>query len=131
MSVFWGGGRKRWLATDGVASVERRIVRHELGDREWDARVDDQRIPKWHLFGVEPLFQQNQAMSARRDRYGKLAADYLAFIKLASIRICSRTNGSTPCERDVTSRHIYPRRVQNDPVGRSPTCDSGTPQRLN
>jgi len=29
-------------------------------------------------------------------RYDKLAANYLAFIKLASIRICLRANESTP-----------------------------------
>ena len=35
-------------------------------------------------------------MSARRDRYDRLAASYLAFIKLASIRIWLRANESAP-----------------------------------
>jgi transposase len=62
-------------------------MRHELGDHEWGAihsmlrnkprgipRVDDRRA----------VLQQDQAMSACRD---KLAANHLAFIELASIRI--------------------------------------------
>src|SRR5258708_35268346 len=42
------------------------------------------------------VLQRDQAMSARRDRYDKLAANYLAFIKLASIRIWLRAIESAP-----------------------------------
>jgi transposase len=42
------------------------------------------------------VLQQDQAVSACRDRYDKLAANYLAFIKIASIRIWLRANESTP-----------------------------------
>ncbi|HEX9587706.1 MAG TPA: hypothetical protein VGA15_08170 [Bradyrhizobium sp.] len=38
--------------------------------------------------------QQDQAMSAYATRHDKLAANYLAFIKLASIRIWLRANES-------------------------------------
>jgi transposase len=42
------------------------------------------------------VLQQDQAMAACRDPYDKLAANYLAFIKLASIRIWLRAKESTP-----------------------------------
>src|SRR4051812_7174407 len=43
------------------------------------------------------VLQQDQAMSACcRARYDKLAANYLAFVKLASIRIWLRANESRP-----------------------------------
>jgi transposase len=42
------------------------------------------------------LLQQDQAMTARRHLYDKLAVNYLAFIKLAAIRIRLRAYESTP-----------------------------------
>jgi hypothetical protein len=42
------------------------------------------------------VLQQDQAMPARRDPIRQIAANYLAFVKLASIRIWLRANESTP-----------------------------------
>jgi len=39
--------------------------------------------------------QQDRAISARGNRYDKLAANYLAFVQLASVRLWLRVNEST------------------------------------
>jgi hypothetical protein len=49
------------------------------------------------------VLQQDQAMSPCRDPIDKLAANYLAFIKLASIRIWLRANESAPFKITMTS----------------------------
>jgi transposase len=41
------------------------------------------------------VLQQDQAMRRAATRYDKLAANYLAFVKVASIRIWLRANEST------------------------------------
>jgi len=42
------------------------------------------------------VLQQDQAVSAYRHRYDKLAANYLAFVKLAAVRIWLGAYESTP-----------------------------------
>ena len=53
-----------------------------------------------YLYGARNLIERffNKIKQCRRvaTRYDKLAANYLAFIKLASIRIWLRANESTP-----------------------------------
>jgi transposase len=53
-----------------------------------------------HLYRARNLIERffNKIKQYRRvaTRYDKLAADYLAFVKLASIRIWLRANESTP-----------------------------------
>jgi transposase len=46
-------------------------------------------------FGSEVL-QQDQALPRVATQYDKLAANYLAFVQLASIRLWLRANESTP-----------------------------------
>jgi transposase len=45
---------------------------------------------------IERFFNKIKQCRRVATRYDKLAANYLAFIKLASIRICLRANESTP-----------------------------------
>jgi hypothetical protein len=62
-----------------------RIMRYELADFEWTA--------------IRPFLPNKpRGMQCRRvvTRYDKLAANYLAFIKLAAIRIWLRAYESTP-----------------------------------
>ena len=58
-------------------------MRYELSDYEWTA--------------IKPMLP-NKPRGVRRGarRYDKLAANYLAFVKLASIRIWLRANESAP-----------------------------------
>ena len=71
-------------------------MRYELSDYEWTAikpmlpnkprgvrRVNDRRVLNGIFWRVAT-------------RYDKLAANYLAFVKLASIRVWLRANESTP-----------------------------------
>jgi hypothetical protein len=62
--------------------LEPRIMRYELNDYEWTA--------------IKPM-PQNQPHGVRRVNDRRvLSANYLAFIKLASIRIWLRASKSTP-----------------------------------
>jgi transposase len=45
---------------------------------------------------IERFFNKIKQCRRAATRYDKLAANYLAFVKLASIRICLRANESTP-----------------------------------
>jgi len=45
---------------------------------------------------IERFFNKIKQCRRVATRYDKLAANYLAFVKLASIRIWLRANGSTP-----------------------------------
>jgi transposase len=85
-------------------------MRYELSDYEWTAikpmlpnkprgvrRVNDRRV----LNGIarnliERFFNKIKQCRRVATRYDKLAANYLAFVKLASIRIWLRANESTP-----------------------------------
>jgi hypothetical protein len=93
-----------------ASKPESRIMRYELTDFEWAAirsslptrprgipRVDDRRVLNGIFWQFDRCFF-NKIKQRRRvaTRYDKLAANYLAFIKLASIRIWPRANKSTP-----------------------------------
>jgi hypothetical protein len=69
-----------------------RIMRYELTDFEWAASP--------YLYRARNLIERffNEIKQCRRvaTRYDKLAANYLAFVKLASIRIWLRANQSAP-----------------------------------
>ena len=85
-------------------------MRYELSDYEWTAikpmlpnkprgvrRVNDRRV----LNGIarnliERFFNKIKQCRRVATRYDKLAANYLAFVKLASIRVWLRANESTP-----------------------------------
>lgn len=72
-------------------------MRYELSDYEWTQRPN--LLQPVSVSRAQPdrtVLQQDQAMSARRDRDMTIAANYLAFVKLASIRIWLRANESTP-----------------------------------
>jgi transposase len=45
---------------------------------------------------VERFFNKIKQCRGVATRYDKVAANYLAFIQLASIRLCLRVNESTP-----------------------------------
>ena len=68
-------------------------MRYELSDCEWG-------VISPHLYRVRNLMEWffNKIKQCRRiaTRYDKLAANYLAFIKLASIGLWLRTCESTP-----------------------------------
>jgi transposase len=69
-------------------------MRYELTDFEWAAiRSFLPNKPRGNL--IRTVLQQDQAMPCVATRYDKLAANYLASVKLASIRIWLRTNEST------------------------------------
>jgi transposase len=75
---------------------EPRIMWSELTGFEWAAiRSFLPNKPRGIPRVNRTVLQQGQAMSACRDPIHKLAANYLAFIKLASIRIWLRTNDFT------------------------------------
>jgi transposase len=109
------------LRLDGIAvdmiqapKLEPRIMRYELSEYEWTAinpmlpnkprgvrRVNDRRVLNGpYLYRARNLIERffNKIKQCRRaaTRYDKLAANYLAFVKLASIRIWLRANESTP-----------------------------------
>jgi transposase len=109
------------LRLDGIAvdmiqapKLEPRIMRYELSEYEWTAinpmlpnkprgvrRVNDRRVLNGpYLYRARNLVERffNKIKQCRRvaTRYDKLAANYLAFVKLASIRIWLRANESTP-----------------------------------
>jgi transposase len=93
-------------------------MRYELTDHEWVAikpmlpnksrgvpRVNDRRVLNgifWALRSGAPWRDLpdnfNRIKQCRRvtTRYDKLAANYLAFVQLASIRLWLRANESTP-----------------------------------
>jgi transposase len=84
-------------------------MRYELSDYEWTAikpmlpnkprgarRVDDRRVLYRARNLVERFFNRIKQCRRVATRYDKLAANYLAFIKLASIRIWLRAHESTP-----------------------------------
>ena len=56
-------------------------MRYELADCEWDA--------------IKPMLPNKQCRRVAT-RYDKLAANYLAFVQLASIRLWLRVNESAP-----------------------------------
>jgi transposase len=93
-----------------ASKPEPRIMRYELTDVEWAAirsflptrprgipRVDDRRVLNGIFWQFDRCFF-NKIKQCRRvaTRYDKLAANYLAFVKLASIRIWLRANESSP-----------------------------------
>jgi hypothetical protein len=93
-----------------ASKPEPRIMRYEPTDFEWAAirsflptkprgipRVDDRRVLNGIFWQFDRCFF-NKIKRCRRvaTRHDKLAANYLAFIKLASIRIWPRANESTP-----------------------------------
>ena len=71
-------------------------MRCELGDFEWAAIKP--MLPNKRLYRARNLVARffNKIKQCRRvaTRYDKLAANYLAFVKLASIRIWLRSNES-------------------------------------
>jgi transposase len=90
-------------------------MRYELSDYEWAAikpmlpnkprgvrRVNDRRVFCFgpYLYRARNLVERffNKIKQCRRvaTRYDQLAANYLAFVKLASIRIWLRANESMP-----------------------------------
>jgi transposase len=109
------------LRLDGIAvdmiqapKLEPRIMRYELSEYEWTAinpmlpnkprgvrRVNDRRVLNGpYLYRarnlIERFFNKIKQCQRAATRYDKLAANYLAFVKLASIRIWLRANESTP-----------------------------------
>jgi transposase len=81
-------------------------MRYELTDNEWSAikpmlpnkprgipRVNDRRVLNGIL--VERFFNKIKHCRRVATRYDKLAANYLAFVQLASIRLWLRVNEST------------------------------------
>jgi transposase len=82
-------------------------MRYELSDYEWTTikpiRRNKSKDPicfSPYLYRARNLVERffNKIKQCRRvaTRYDKLAANYLAFVKLASIRIWLRANESTP-----------------------------------
>ena len=79
-------------------------MRYELSDYEWTAikpmLPNRPRGVRPYLYRARNLIERffNKIKQCRRvaTRSDKLAANYLAFIKLASIRIWLRANESTP-----------------------------------
>jgi transposase len=109
------------LRLDGIAvdmiqapKLEPRIMRYELSEYEWTAinpmlpnkprgvrRVNDRRVLNGpYLYRarnlIERFFNKIKQCQRAATRYDKLAANYLAFVKLASIRIWLRADESTP-----------------------------------
>ena len=75
-------------------------MRYELTDFEWAAIRSFLLCFSPYLYRARNLIERffNKIKPCRRvaTRYDKLAANYLAFVKLASIRIWLRANESTP-----------------------------------
>jgi transposase len=107
------------LRLDGIAvdmiqapKLEPRIMRYELSEYEWTAinpmlpnkprgvrRVNDRRVLNGpYLYRarnlIERFFNKIKQCQRAATRYDKLAANYLVFVKLASIRIWLRANES-------------------------------------
>ena len=56
---------------------------------------------------VERFFNKIKHYRRVATRYDKLAANYLAFVQLASIRLWLRFNKSTSCARSRHQREVY------------------------
>ena len=58
---------------------------------------------------IERFFNKIKQCRRVATRYDKLAADYLAFVKLISIRIWLRANESAPCSLTKAQPGVFPR----------------------